>query len=121
VSISNPVLRPQKISSRDGFLDFQWSDGLSQSYPLRWLRETCACAVCLSISPRDKLDKLAPEALRMLLKVKSIEAIGNYGFAVTWGDKHRSIYDFSRVRAEFMNLPLHAHIAAIETPQKAAL
>lgn len=110
--------RPKKIALRAGFLDCDWSNGgeAKLSLPLRWLRESCACALCLAQSPEKSLSRLAPLALDKLLSVRSIEAVGNYGMAVTWGDGHRSIYDFSRLKREYEAIRLPEHLATSPAP-----
>ncbi|TVQ76689.1 MAG: DUF971 domain-containing protein [Bradymonadales bacterium] len=103
-------LKAKKISYREGFLDLVWSDSSSHSFPLRWLREACACALCLERSPAQNLSQLSAEALGVRLRIQKIEAVGNYGMAVTWGDRHRSIFAFDRIRSEFEALELPEHL-----------
>ena len=106
--------RPQKIALRPGFLDCVWAHPETEplALPLRWLRESCSCALCLAQGHKKDLSQLAPIALDKLLSIRSIEAVGNYGMAVSWGDGHRSIYDFSRLKREYQAIRLPEHLAS---------
>jgi len=110
--------RVKKMQRREGHLDLSWTDSTVSEIPLRWLRETCACAVCLEKPMKELFDRMALPALEQSLKITGIEPVGNYGFSVTWGDKHRSIYAFDRVRNEFNALSLPPHIQAVSTTRK---
>ena len=81
-----------------------WSDDHSSTYEPSYLRKICPCAECKGTHP------CAPEAFNILtaaqaagihreIVIESVQPVGNYAIAFTWGDGHREgIYSWSYLR-----------------------
>jgi DUF971 family protein len=89
-------------------LHVTWSDGVSVSYPARFLRGRCPCAAC-----RTERESQAKTLLPILSKVQAAEVratgghlVGNYALRIEWSDGHASgIFDFRLLRSLADELP----------------
>jgi DUF971 family protein len=107
------MLRALEIQRLPQALKFRWSDQTQTEIPLGWLRSHCTCAVCLE-RPVDQFPLFSSKsALDSAFTPQAMMAIGNYGFEVVWSDKHRSIYDFVRIKTSFENLSLPPHLQSL--------
>lgn len=81
-----------------------WSDGHSSLYPLALLRSICPCAECRGTHTG------VPKAFHIVkdsqlvgagrqLELVSVEPVGNYAIAFSWGDGHKEgIYSWRHLR-----------------------
>jgi len=77
-------------------LAITWGDGHVSTYPLRYLRQQCPCAVCVDEWTRERrLDAPIPHDIHIL----SISPVGNYAVRFDWSDGHNTgIYPFDYLR-----------------------
>src|SRR5687767_400344 len=91
----DPRIRPSAIKAPHGarVLEVTWADGTRVGYPHEILRGFCPCAGCQGHSGTIKFQSGCD------LDLRSIEQVGNYAVAFTWGDSHNSgIYTFRFLR-----------------------
>jgi len=79
----------------------KWDDDKEFTITLQYLRDRCPCASCAGESVLWREYK--PSPLKILVpgkyELKSVEVIGNYAIALTWGDGHSTgIYAFDYLR-----------------------
>ncbi len=94
---------PSAISVHDRVLEIDWSDGHHGSYPHRFLRAKCLCAVCGSepdlsslVSPEGK-HKAPP--ISDDIKPVRLGKVGNYGLSVKWSDGHSTgVYTYEYLK-----------------------
>ncbi len=90
----------------DGKARFLWSDGHESVYPAAALRRMCPCADCKGThgTPPKAFNIVTTRALAgapRQLNIESVEPVGNYAIAFTWGDGHREgIYTWDLLRDE---------------------
>jgi DUF971 family protein len=79
-----------------------WGDGHESYYPGEALRRACTCAECQGeqhLFGRATLPSLRPYTPESFVPV-AVQAVGNYGLKVTWGDGHEhGIYNLIDLRA----------------------
>jgi DUF971 family protein len=109
------MLRALEIQKLSQALKFRWSDQTHSEIPLGWLRSHCTCAVCLEKQQSKKEIPLFSSKAEMdaYFSPEAILSVGNYGFEIVWKDKHRSIYDFDRVKISFENQSLPSHLQSL--------
>ncbi len=90
----------------EGAAKVTWSDGHESVYSPALLRKVCPCAECKGThgGPPAAFNILSTGqvtgAVRQLI-VDSVEPVGHYAFALTWGDGHREgIYSWPYLRSE---------------------
>jgi DUF971 family protein len=73
-------------------LTIVWSDGRSDSIPIRRLRDQCPCATCRE---RRGAAPAEPELLPILrreemlpLRIESMRPVGNYAYSIRFSDGH---------------------------------
>ena len=95
---------PEHIAiSKSTGVSIDWRGGHRSSYALAYLRDRCPCAGCTGAhgTPPRKTD-LSANPLQMfkpVLKIASIEPVGNYALRIAWNDGHNSgIYSFDYLR-----------------------
>jgi DUF971 family protein len=93
-----PRVTPKRIEqSGPGELLIAWGDGVTSLFPVRALRLSCACAVCVDewtganlLDPGDVPEDVAPV---------SLQSVGRYAIQFEWSDGHATgIYTFERLR-----------------------
>jgi DUF971 family protein len=95
-------LKPIKFKkSDDGNILIKWDDEREFSLSLQYLRDRCPCASCAGES--ILWHEYKPSPLQVLTPgkydLKSAEVVGNYAFALMWGDGHSTgIYAFDYLR-----------------------
>jgi len=75
----------------------EWDDRSEFTLSLKYLRDRCPCASCTGESVLWREYK--PSPLQVLTpgkyELKSVEVVGNYAIALTWGDGHSAgLYAF---------------------------
>ena len=95
---------PEHIAiSRSKGVQIDWRDAHHSDYALAYLRDNCPCAGCTGAhgTPPQKTD-FASNPLQMykpVLKMASVEPVGNYAIRIAWNDGHNSgIYSFDYLR-----------------------
>jgi DUF971 family protein len=83
---------PTQIHLREAeeSLEFQWSDGTSSTFALRYLRGWCPCAHCQGHFAKEMRfhDVLG-------VKLLTVEPVGSYAVRPHWSDGHQSgLYSF---------------------------
>lgn len=86
-------------------MKIQWSDGAASDIPFALLRAACPCAECkgghenMSSTP-DPDVFLIPLRDARENEIADIQAVGNYGITIAWGDGHKfGIYTWEYLRA----------------------
>ena len=85
-------------------MDILWSDGHRATYSPGFLRKQCPCAECKGThtgKPKafNILSAAQAAGIRREIVIESVEPVGNYAVAFTWGDGHREgIYSWSYLR-----------------------
>jgi DUF971 family protein len=92
-------------------LEFAFVDGRVLEISSSWLRSRCSCALCLAQSTRAPLKAPTDSQLASYDDVKKMESVGNYGFSITWGDSHRSIYAYDRIFTEWHSISWPEHLS----------
>jgi DUF971 family protein len=89
--------------TRNGELQFTWSDGRVSLFPLTFLRDSCPCAVCKGESDilgNVRMPAETPRDSPGKYELKSAEPVGNYALALRWGDGHDTgIYSWQYLRS----------------------
>lgn len=106
-------MKPREIQKREKGLHFIWQDEKEMTIPLSWLRNHCACAVCLNLDQAKAPLFSTPEELNQNYSISRLELVGNYALGVWWKDGHHSILPFDRIRKEFENLTLPPHLSQL--------
>jgi len=103
---------PSKLAlKKDARLDITWSDGVSSTYTISYLRTMCPCAACKivregvdphSIAPVQKkkpLLTILPGNYADEITITSAEKVGNYALKLAFSDGHDTgIYSFAYLR-----------------------
>jgi DUF971 family protein len=95
-------ITPVKLKlKKDDKLEVVWGDGVSNSFPVRFLRARCPCAACRDF--RDKSTKtrlmVLPATHEGAIVVTAAEQVGNYAIRLTFSDGHATgIYSFEYLR-----------------------
>ncbi len=86
-------------------LKISWNDGVENSIPFTLLRGACPCAQCrgghenMSSEP-DPDVFLIPLMDSKENEITDVQAVGNYGITIAWGDGHKfGIYTWEYLRA----------------------
>lgn len=75
-------------------MEITWADGHVGVLPHRVLRGFCPCAHCQGHGGETRFVAGGNE------EILEIEQVGNYAFALVWGDRHATgIYTFRYLRA----------------------
>jgi DUF971 family protein len=90
---------PTEISQADAdCLRIRWKDGHESLYPVRLLRLSCRCALCVEEFTGRPL--LREENVPQDVRPVSISPVGRYAIQFSWTDGHDSgIYTFEHLRA----------------------
>lgn len=97
---------PKKIHRPVPFLlSAEWADGSGATIELKAFRNNCPCADC-SEKEKEKETQLGFISLDSIkpgkYEIKSLNAVGNYAFTVSWMDGHDTgIYPYDLVRTIF--------------------
>lgn len=83
------TIRPTVIVEEHG-LRIQWPSGEEKQYGREQLRAICRCAQCVDEFTGERFD-IAPEIIAEA-RIEEAQPLGNYAVAVTWDDRHHSIY-----------------------------
>jgi DUF971 family protein len=103
--------RPKAIRSPRGAnrSEIDWHDGTVSLYPHHVLRGLCPCAQCQGHQGPIRWVSSVESASPLALEIRTLESVGNYALAVTWGDGHSGgIYSFAYLKrlAEFESASL---------------
>ena len=75
----------------------QWPDGHHGRYPLKHLRESCACAHCVHELTGEQL--LDPRSIPPDIHIQNMSLVGNYALKIEWSDGHDTgLYSWDRLR-----------------------
>jgi len=78
-------------------LAITWGDDHLSSYPPRYLRQQCPCAMCVDEWTRER--RLDAATIPHDIHILSISPVGNYAVRFDWSDGHNTgIYAFDRLR-----------------------
>ena len=92
------IIAPTGIYRKDDrTLAVRWNDGAESSYPVRLLRTSCPCAVCVNEWTGEKLldDSRVPKDVKPL----KLYSVGRYAMGVHWSDGHKTgIYSYEYLR-----------------------
>ena len=96
--VSHPP-RPTGIEQISGdILGITWSDGHASRYPVKALREACACAACVDEWSGEK--RIEPGSVPEDVHPIDINPVGLYGIRIDWSDGHNSgIYTFLHLQS----------------------
>jgi DUF971 family protein len=79
-----------KLMEAEARLDITWANDHVSSFPLRYLRGWCPCAVCQGHFQEEWRFQDVPPSTLM-----DVQPVGNYGMKFFWGDGHDTgIYQF---------------------------
>jgi DUF971 family protein len=97
------IAEPEHIAiSKSKGIQIDWQDGHHSVYALDYLRAQCPCANCtgahgttpLKDQPKSPFQMYAP-----ILKMESVESVGNYAIRIVWNDGHSAgIYSYEHFR-----------------------
>ncbi len=77
-----------------------WADGHVTSYGFEALRWLCPCAYCRGEMGQPGWLDTSPELTGEQVRLESLEAVGGYAVAPTWGDGHHTgFYTYESLRA----------------------
>ena len=99
-----PVEMSWTSSSQGRSMEVLWSDGHRSTYSPSFLRKQCPCAECKGThtgKPKafNILTAAQAAGIRKEIVIESVDPVGNYAVAFTWGDGHREgIYSWSYLR-----------------------
>ncbi len=86
--------KPKEIQKSESGLRVLWSDGVLDVFPYSDLRLSCTCAICREQSTPSPTSAWFARACTF----RSMDLVGNYALGVMWGDGHRSIFAFDRLK-----------------------
>ena len=98
---------PEHIAiSKSKGIKIDWKDGHRSDFSLAYLRDNCPCATCTgahgTTPERSNYAGQANDAFPMfkpVLKMASVEPVGNYAVRIYWTDGHNTgIYSYERLR-----------------------
>lgn len=94
---------PQHIAiSKSKGIKIDWKDGHTSEYDLKYLRDKCPCAVCTGAHgtpPREPSESSPFQMYAPVLKMLSVEPVGNYAIRINWSDGHNTgIYSYEHLR-----------------------
>jgi DUF971 family protein len=105
-------IKPKSITAmrKSAVLTIEWNDGQRCDYPFSLLRNACPCAQCRggheNMSPEPAEDVFTiPLIAAETIRLKTVEAVGNYAINIEWEDGHKyGIYEwrFLRILCERM-------------------
>lgn len=94
--------KPASIKrSSDSEITVTWSDGRTDTFTLKQLRDACPCAGCKgeTVLFRSYKPDPTPDDTPGKYDLKKIEQVGTYAIKITWGDGHDTgIYSFEYLR-----------------------
>lgn len=91
------MIAAKKIVREAGELRVEWADGHASAYPLKALRLSCPCAVCVEEWTGQKL--VRPEMIADDVRPVEARPVGNYALSIRWSDGHSSgIYAWDYLR-----------------------
>ena len=78
-------------------LKITFGDGLTKTFPVRFLRLSCPCAHC--IDEMTGILLLKPSQVPPHVHPTNIEPVGQYAIRIHWSDSHNTgIYTFKMLR-----------------------
>ena len=101
------VCDPEHIAiSKSKGIKIDWKDGHASDYGLTYLRDKCPCAQCTGAhgtpprQPESEAASTSPFRMyKPVLKMLSVEPVGNYAIRIHWSDGHSSgIYSWEHLR-----------------------
>jgi DUF971 family protein len=92
------VIAPTGIYKKDkDILAVRWNDGTLSTFPVRQLRISCPCAVCVNEWTGEKMldESKVPKDIKPL----KLFSVGRYAMAIHWSDGHKTgIYSYDYLR-----------------------
>jgi DUF971 family protein len=107
VGIQPASHEPEHIAiSKSKGIQIDWKDGHHSEYKLAYLRDECPCATCTGAHgtepQKSEYSKEVATPFQMykaVLKMLTVEAVGNYAVRIDWSDGHNTgIYSFDHLR-----------------------
>lgn len=95
--------QPERIAiSKSKGISIEWKDGHKSEYQLKYLRDKCPCATCTGAhgTPPRQSEAASPfQMYQPVLKINSVEPVGNYALRLLWSDGHSTgLYSFAHFR-----------------------
>ncbi len=91
-------LEPRDIKPGSSELIITWADGHVSTYPNRYLRGECPCAMCVDEWTHER--RLDAAAIPADIQILNIRPVGNYALRFDWSDGHNTgLYPFERLRS----------------------
>ena len=94
--------REQIAISKSKGIKIDWKDGHHSDYGTVYLRDKCPCATCTGAHgtpPREPEANNPFPMFKPVLKMLSVEPVGNYAIRINWSDGHNSgIYTYDHFR-----------------------
>ncbi len=88
-------MKPKEIRKHLVALQILWDDGQLSQIDFAELRSRCSCAVCRELK---NLPDFRDPRFERARNIQALDSLGNYALGVTWGDSHKSIFAFDRLR-----------------------
>ncbi len=87
-----------RLKRAQGVVEITWADGDVTRYPVRCLRSTCKCAVC--VDERSGKRILDARAIPGDIQITDMTLAGNYAIKFTFSDGHDTgIYSWTHLQA----------------------
>ncbi|HLP43246.1 MAG TPA: DUF971 domain-containing protein [Fibrobacteria bacterium] len=78
-------------------LAVRWNDGTESRYPIRALRCSCPCAVCVNEWTGEKM--LDESKVPQTVKPQRVFSVGRYAVGIHWSDGHNTgIYSYDYLK-----------------------
>ena len=92
--------KPNRIQVKEGKIFFDWQDGRSVAFDLKFFRKECPCANCPGetiLYTTFKPQRITVETHEMY-KIDALGAVGDYAIQIRWKDGHDSgIYSWTYI------------------------
>ncbi|MBN8553995.1 MAG: DUF971 domain-containing protein [Deltaproteobacteria bacterium] len=96
-------MKPKEIKRTAAGVEILWSDNKCEVISYAWLRVNCSCAVCREIKLPQKFADVSNNQKKERIQI--MDLVGNYALGITWGDGHRGIFAFERIRDHDLQPP----------------
>lgn len=96
-------MKPKEIKRTAAGVEILWSDEKREVISYAWLRVHCSCAVCREMNLTQKFSEVSNHQKKERIQI--MELVGNYALGITWGDGHRGIFAFERIRDHDLQSP----------------
>jgi DUF971 family protein len=89
-------MKPKEIKRQSSGLEVLWDDSEKSFCEFSAIRKNCTCAICKEM--KTPLNESMP-FYQKSISLKGMSLVGNYAVELLWGDGHRSIVSFDRLRS----------------------